>query len=573
MQYRVINPDLAENYDLAVDVIFKNRGVENYKPLLRITDDYVCSPFLLDNIEEGAELLLSHIRKNNKIFLQIDPDVDGYTSASILTLYLQDNFDINLQYNVYEGRKRGVVPADVPNDAKLVIIPDAGTNQYQAHKELKDRGIDVLVIDHHEGEYSDNATVINNKLSSMYANKELSGAGVAYKFCKVLDSKIGVNKADNYLDLVALGLIADMMDLRSLETNYYVQTGLKQIRSPLFKRMVEKQSYSIGKEITPIGIAFYIAPLINAMTRVGTEEEKILLFRGFTENDKPVPSTKRGAKEGETEMLTEQIFRLCNNARNRQNKMIEPVKQRVDEIIEEEGLADNAILTVDITGMLDREFVGLCANQIANKYKRPCLLLIKDEKEEEYSGSGRDYGNSGMTSFRDFLKDTEMFNFVEGHDGAFGAALPINTLEDFVDYSNEKIGKDVFEEIYDVDFVENAEDIPYSLIITIDKLKFLWGQGLPEPLILIKEVPCNEENIRIMGRNEDTIKISHNGIDYMFFKASDDTIEKIKPQENTTKKLQIVGRAKLNYWNRNVAYQIVVKDFVVTEEILNDWAF
>lgn len=80
--------------------------------------------------------------------------------------------------------------------------------------------------------------------------------------------------ADDFLDLVALGEVADVMDLRPYETRRLIEKGIAQITNPFFKGMCEKNAFSLGDEITPTGIAFYIAPYVNAINRVGTQEEK-----------------------------------------------------------------------------------------------------------------------------------------------------------------------------------------------------------------------------------------------------------------------------------------------------------
>lgn len=80
------------------------------------------------------------------------------------------------------------------------------SNDYEQHKELSEKGIDVLVIDHHEAErISEYACVINNQLCD-YPTKSLSGVGMVYKFCQLIDKMLGKNIIDNYLDLVALGM-------------------------------------------------------------------------------------------------------------------------------------------------------------------------------------------------------------------------------------------------------------------------------------------------------------------------------------------------------------------------------
>ena len=95
------------------------------------------------------------------------------------------------------------------------------------NQQLKLAGMQTIILDHHEAEHiSEDAIIINNQLSD-YPNKNLSGAGVVWQFCKYLDSLLEKNIADNYLDLVALGLTGDMMSLQSIETKHLINKGFK----------------------------------------------------------------------------------------------------------------------------------------------------------------------------------------------------------------------------------------------------------------------------------------------------------------------------------------------------------
>lgn len=89
-----------------------------------------------------------------------------------------------------------------------------------------------------------------------------------------MDELLGKSCANDFLDLVAVGMIGDMMDIRNVETRYLIQEGLKNIRNPFIKGMIDKNSYQLKGSLTPISVAFYIVPYINAVTRVGTQEEK-----------------------------------------------------------------------------------------------------------------------------------------------------------------------------------------------------------------------------------------------------------------------------------------------------------
>lgn len=187
----------------------------------------------------------------------------------------------NISYRLHNGKEHGIIPDTIPTDVKLVIAPDSSSNDYEEHKILYDKGIDVLVIDHHEAEkISEYACIINNQLCS-YPTKSLSGVGMVYKFCSYLDSLLNVDYANYFLDLVALGLVADMMDMRDFETRHLITLGLQNIRNPYFYEMVRKNEFSLRDGVTPIGVAFYIAPYVNATVRMGDPIEKLTLFESM----------------------------------------------------------------------------------------------------------------------------------------------------------------------------------------------------------------------------------------------------------------------------------------------------
>lgn len=256
---------------------------------------------LLTNMKEGAKMLISHIGQNDKIFIQVDADCDGYTSAAILINYLNCLFphfvQTNISYRVHDGKQHGLLVDTIPDDVKLVIAPDSSSSDYEEHKALHDRGIDVLVLDHHEAEkFSEYACVINNQLCD-YPTKTLSGAGIVYKFCCYLDSLLGFDYANDYVDLATVGIIADVMSLKDFEVREIILRGMKEFKNPLLKTMVEKDKFHFeGQQISPFNIGWYIAPFLNAISRSGTLQEKQVVFESMIEflSYQTVPSTKRG---------------------------------------------------------------------------------------------------------------------------------------------------------------------------------------------------------------------------------------------------------------------------------------
>lgn len=482
MEYQLITPRIPQENLSAVERVLTNRGIglKDIEHYLHTTDDDILDPLLLDNMEQGAKMLIKHISANDKVFLQVDSDYDGFSSAAALINYLNMLFPAftqnNITYRLHEGKQHGIILETIPKDIKLVIVPDAGSNDLEQHAALRANGVDVLVLDHHEADIvSTDACVINNQLCD-YPTKSLSGVGVVYKFCCYIDSLLGLTCADRVLDLVASGLVADMMDLRDMETKHLVNKGMTQAKNPFFSLIVDKQSYSLKDGITPIGIAFYIAPYVNATIRMGTQEEKLVLFESMLDFKayELIPSTKRGCK-GQKETRVEQACRNCTNIKNRQTKARDAALETIEHIIEEQNLLENKILIVrlDKAHFTDKNLTGLIANQLMAKYQRPVLLL--NETEQGWEGSGRGVSNSKFDNLREFLKESGLVLYAEGHAQALGVGIPTENYEPLVDYANTHLANFDFSPCYKVDFIFNGSDFNGKDIVEIAELKSLWG--------------------------------------------------------------------------------------------------
>lgn len=362
-------------------------------------------------------MLIKCIRDNKPMFIQVDSDADGYTAAAFFINYLNKLFPAYTQnkvmYRLHKGKEHGLIPDTIPTGVGLVVAPDSSSNDYEEHEYLHQTcGMDILILDHHEADQvSTNACVINNQLSN-YPTKSLSGVGVVYKFCSYIDELMNVDYADDLLDLVALGMIADMMDLRDFETRHLITRGINNISNPFFKGMVEKNAFSLGDDITPIGIAFYVAPFVNATVRMGTHEEKVLLFESMIDfkAHELIPSTKRGCK-GQTETRVEQACRTCSNIKNRQTKARDSALDTIEDLIGQKGLLNNKILSIQLEPCyaVDKNLTGLIANQLMAKYQRPVMLLNKITQEDgtiTWEGSARGYDKSKLKDFREFVNST-----------------------------------------------------------------------------------------------------------------------------------------------------------------------
>ena len=566
MLYRQItNLTANENF---LEQFLKERKISDLDRYLNTTREELYDFMLLDNIIQGANCLLKHIEQNGKIFLQPDADCDGICSAAIMYLYIKHiNPNIEIRWRMHEGKQHGIILDTIPDDTTLVIAPDASSNDYEIHTELKKRGVDVLVIDHHianEG-YSKDAIVINNQLSQNYPNKDLCGGAMVYKFCCCLDQLRNDNFAESLIDLASISLIGDMMELCDLETRYIVKEGLNHITNIGLMSLFEKQSYSMGGKITPTSVAFYIVPLINALIRVGSQSEKEALFKAFINPLEVLPSTKRGHKPGDTETACAQAARICVNAKSRQDRTKQKILDTLDFEIQKQGLDENKIIFVEVNG--DEEFdttlTGLVAMGIASKYKKP-TCVVRENSDGYLRGSARGLSNCPITDFRQFLLDSNLFEYATGHAKAFGISIHKDKKDNLIKYANEKLKDiDFYENVYDVDLIVNAENPNLSQIICeLGKLSEIWGQGEPEPLIAIEGLELDKNLIKTIGSDGSTLKFEINGVTYIKFK---DTQAVEEFSKHLTMNVTVLGKANLNNWLGEITPQILIEDYEIKD--------
>ncbi len=570
MEYKIINQSLEQDLGVIEQVLF-NRGInkEDISHYLHTTDDDILNPSLLMNIEEGCQMLIDCIANNKNMYVIPDVDADGFTSAAILINYLslinEDYVKEHISYGINEDKVHGIILENIPDNISLVVCPDSSSNDYEQHKILKEKGIDVLVIDHHEADYiSPNATIINNQLCD-YPNKTLSGAGVVYKVCCQLDKMLNVSYANYFVDLVALGLISDMVSLKDFETKRLVELGISHIRNPYFKAMCAKNKFVMKDVVNPFTIAFYITPYINATVRMGSKSEKQTLFESMLNLKayEQIPSTKRGCK-GQFEARVEQACRNCTNIKKRQTDARDASLKRIEEIIHENNLLDNKILmiTLDKTINFNKSLTGLIANQLMAKYQKP-VLLLRDEGDD-WSGSARGVNGSVLEDLRHFVEETGLTNFAQGHANAFGFSIPKSKAEEFITLTNEELLNVEFNPCYKVDFIFNGFDFDARDILTMANYADLYGQGIEEPYIAIENLKVTKDNITLMSRDKNpTLKITlPNGVSLIRFKSSEEEYEKLYSDLGCVK-INVVGQCRKNEYYGQTTAQIEIVEYEI----------
>lgn len=426
MKYKVLN----KNYDLIredelLNILLKNRGVENPKKLLNINEADIHDGMLLKNMDRGLNMLHWHIENNSDIHIIGDVDQDGCTSMTEISDYIKKiNKDINITYSMNENKVHGIVIDNLKEfKFDLLIVPDAGTNDINQCKMLHEKqDIDILIIDHHKIEQENPYAIVINCQDGLYPNPTLSGAGVVYKFIKEYDKKYGYSYSEDDLDLVAIGIVGDSMDLRNYETRYLTIKGLKEIKNGFMKEFLIKNKVE-GASINFEFVGWKIAPFINAITRIGTKEEKIDLMNAFLgKNEYKEYQPRRKKKTDpkppiEKQPLSKAMIRESTNIKGRQDRLVTKSMEQLIEIIKEKGLDKNKVIIVDGTEILEKSFTGLVANKLASIYKRPIIILKKTRQENNkitYGGSFRSYHLFPIESFMDILQSLDTFIMLGG---------------------------------------------------------------------------------------------------------------------------------------------------------------
>ena len=576
MKYKLINKDIKSNY---LKEFLTERGITDIDGFLNPSNTFLHDPEDLLNAKQAAEKVLDYVSNKAKILTIVDADVDGFTSSAIIYQYIKKlDKDADIDFILHEHKGHGLSDLidDIINNIEhydLIIIPDAGTNDYQHIENLKQLNTFVVILDHHilneDSEISSNCIIVNNQISPNYPNKDLTGAGVTWQFCRLLDRLTGLDYANDFIDLAALGIISDMGSICSLENRYIIQEGLKNIKNFFFESACQKQDYSMGGKKNYISVAFYITPLLNSLIRVGSQPEKERLFLAMIDGHQLVPCNKRGAK-GTLEKVAIESLRECTNTKSKQDKITTNAMEQLNVKIFNNNLLDNKVLFVELEDEDDfpQEVNGLVAMKLSAHHKHP-TLLGRLNSEGDIKGSIRGLNNSDMGSFRDMLLGSGLFEYVSGHDGAAGFSIPKKNIDKLMEYSNSILADINFnEDYYDVNFVRFAadKDIP-DIILELGSRPDIWGQNNKEPYIYVSDINLKKSDIQVIGARKDTLKFEKFGVTYIKFFAKELIAEL---EEYDEIKMEIVGKANVNEWGGRVTPQIMIENYEIKD---NEYGF
>lgn len=569
MKYKVIK-EADINEDI-VELVFMNRGIEpqNISRFVNPLEDVKTNPYDYTNMKKAIDTFIKHFDDGNKAILLVDSDVDGYMSAAMTRRAIEMIWPNAQLVTLFHSEKQHGLTEEIMSkifkekDISLVIVPDAGSENYKNHLVLKENGIDCIVIDHHEvPTRSGDAIIVNNQFPGE-PNPNLSGAGMVYKFLEGLffEKHNSPEIADFFLDMTASALVADIMDLNDLESRYILKKGFSNLTNPLIRTALTNKG-EVKEKMDFIDVGYNISPLINATIRVGTEEEKLNLFESILGHDriiKDVTTKVYKTKDNIVEDLTLQQFVIFNSKalKERQQKYIADEMVNIQSQIDEQE--NYAIGVYVLSDSFPASVGGLLANKLASLTCKPAIVLKK--YGDIYSGSVRAFD---FHNLKDYLKELDYSTFCSGHQGAFGIGFTQEGLLQFKMFlqTNKELQKP--ELVYKVDRIYDK-----STGATIDRLKEdifkisafneEWSNGFEQPHFAIVLKDVTPDQISLMGKQKNTLKITSNGISFIKFKEDVNKLQNLCT--NTTKDITIIGTFDINEWNGRTFPQVKIVDY------------
>ena len=491
-RWRVREPELALQKTLAASLnistitsqLLINRGISDIQQAERFlssTLSDIRSPLGMKGMKEGVERVQKALHNKEKIAIYGDYDVDGITSTSILLMFLK-SAGANVSYYIPEriaegyGLNADAISKLAERGVALLITVDCGISDHAELKLAKGLGIDVIVTDHHEvpGDLPPAYAIINPKQSGCpFPFKNLAGVGVAFNFIIALRATLRdegfwkekeVPNLKEYLDLVALGTIADVVPLVD-ENRIFVKYGLMELTASTKPGIIALKEIS-GLNDVPINagmVGYRLAPRINAAGRVGKGVDGVRLL------------TSESYDEAAS------IAKLLDDG-NKERQGLEEVILREATGMVESGLISDRKSIVLASESWHPGVIGIVASRIAEKYYRPTVMIaIKDGV-----GKGSARSIHSFMLYEGLKECSHLLNEFGGHDYAAGLSINEENIEKFRDAfervaSNKLSDEDMVPEM-DIDATMDLNDVTEGLVNELDNLA-PFGEANPEPLL------------------------------------------------------------------------------------------
>jgi len=541
--------------------IVGDEAIENFLngDLSRLYD-----PFLMKDMKKAADIINAKCSEGLRIRIVGDYDIDGVCSVSVLCMALMDigadvDYDIPHRMKDGYGINKRIVDDALRDGVDTIITCDNGISAREACAYAKEKGLTVIVTDHHDIPYETvngerrymlpeaDAVVDHKQADCKYPYKELCGAGIAFK----LACALGVSEETRReaLKLAAFATVGDVVELHD-ENRIIVKCGLEAInedeggfspdpeyalKNEGLAELIEKTELS-GKRITSYHIGFVLGPCVNAAGRLSTAKTAAELFLG----------------EGDPSGLAEELKEL----NDRRKKMTEDMTALAHEKVLE-GNAGGNVLVIYLPECHEA-VAGIVAGRIKEEFYKPAYVITDSDSPDEVKGSGRSI--DGYHMYDELNKCAKLLTKFGGHEMAAGFSLKKEDIERLREKlnENETLTEDELTKKIWIDVPMPVSYVSMGLVEELGRLE-PFGTGNPKPVFADRGLTVAGK--RIFGERGNVVKISlkdagGRAFSAIMFKNTEDAPE---PEEGQV--ISILYYPSINEYRGNKELQFVVQDF------------
>lgn len=462
------------------------------------------NPNKLYDVEKAVKIIREAIRKNINIWIYGDYDVDGITSTAVLYLALKELGAENVSYYIPirdegYGLNNDALKKIKDSGGELVITVDCGITAFEEIKFANSINLPVIITDHHnlQGKKVPEALAVINpkRIENEYTFESLAGVGTVFMLVLSLFESYGKKEeAFEYLDLVSIGTIADIVPLLS-ENRILTRFGLEKLPFTKNRGLAfliyklfnsgENKGNNPKSEYSTYDVGFIIAPVFNAAGRL--KDAKMVVKLLTSDNNR------------EIEIIVKELINKNFERKELQSRIVEMIEKNI-----EKNKINEDFVIIDYSPEYHHGIIGIAASKIVDTYYKP--VIIMEVKEDEGIAVGSCRSIEGFNILNALQSMPELFVKFGGHAGAAGFTIPIKNIELFKrkinEYAKKILKEDDFVKIINIDKQIPMQKMSYEFFKTIELLK-PFGFGNPMPTFQTKNVLL--ENIKFIGENKNHI--------------------------------------------------------------------
>lgn len=519
-----------------VDIILHNRGINNVEHFLNPLKSDLLPLDSLYCIDRARKAIEQGLDKDKSFGVFFDVDLDGIAAGTIMTRYLKHYTDKVSTY-INTGKSHGLIGQDIErfNNIDILIIVDSLDKDTSQYEILAQKGVQIIILDHHtidcSMDYDQYAILVSSQRD--YKNPNLSGSGVVWKFCSYLDECFSNNYANEYVDLAACGILADVCDISesSKENRYIVSEGLNNLKNPAIKKIIG--SYEFNSKL----VLFSIAPLINACCRIGRNEAAMQMF--LSDDNKTILSLKKQLEECKEFQMTE----------------LEKILPDVYATFDKQKSQSCLYAIIDTPYGIS----GLIGNKCLELYNKP-ILVLKD-CGDKYCGSMR---SIGYGDFMNMCNNTGLA-VLHGHEQASGIEIDKSNFEEFLNIINQQLSsmQQTTSEEIEIDCEIDIADITNLLVDKVKEINRISGSGFKP--ITFKIVNIDEYGIGSFKNGKHLVLTPTDYIQMIEWNTKVN-YAKLEDSALMNEPIEVIGELDSGFFARKYMLKVIISDLKVGEE-------